>query len=88
LSEGTSCESTIYNVVTGEVKSDALAPWGPVSGDYYEKYCICGLKDNNPTTTTELEYDTSLAGTSIYDQDFIFANDRAADCPITSCILL
>ena len=86
LSEGTSCEPTVYNSLTGATKPGE-APWGPVSGDYYEKYCICGIADNNPTSNTEIEYNPSLVGTEIYNQDYIFKNDRATECPITSCTL-
>ena len=66
LSEGTSCDNKTYNKLAGTIASSAYGPAYQVA-DYYEKYCICGLADNNPTATTELAYNPALAGTVIYD---------------------
>ena len=60
----------------------------PGEADFYEKYCACGIEDNNLTPETEIEYNPALQGTSLYVNTYVYKNGRSVHCPITSCILL
>ena len=52
----------------------------------YQKYCICGLEINHPELTeVHIDYDPSLLGTNLYDNTYMFTNDRATECPINNC---
>ena len=77
----------MYNIVTGELKSGAKFMNAPA--DFYEKYCVCSLSENNPLIHIVNDYNLALAGTVLHDFDYIFKNDpnRATDCPLNSCAL-
>ena len=85
LSEGTSCEPTIYNVLDpSQNKMDALAPYGWVDGNYYEKYCVCGLTANTVAPKV-YDYNAGLTGTVVYDSTNMLTNTKPTECPILGC---
>jgi len=57
-------------------------------GDFYEKFCLCGLDYNEDISETVIEYDPSLSGSALYANTNVYKNGREEHCPITSCKLL
>ena len=37
------------------------------AADFYQKYCICGIKNNDPIPPIVIEYNPSLKDTVLYD---------------------
>jgi hypothetical protein len=62
LSEGTSCFPKVFNSLTGETASTGYFLPTFSTADMYQKYCICGLEQDEPTPAVELEFDPLITG--------------------------
>ena len=57
-------------------------------GDFYEKFCLCGLDYNEVITDTVIEYNSALQGTALYTNNNVYKNSRLTHCPINHCEIL